>query len=159
MHTKPQKEHQWLEKLVGDWTYESEASMGPDKPAEILRGTETVRSIGGLWIVAEGKGECPGEGPGVTVLTIGFDPAKNRFIGTWVGSMMANMWIYEGSLDASGKKLALMTEGPSMSGDNKTIQYRDEIEWVDDNRRLLISSMQGDDGNWVSFMTSTYHRK
>ena len=25
---EPQKEHQWLQKLVGEWTYESEASWG-----------------------------------------------------------------------------------------------------------------------------------
>ena len=27
MHAEPQKEHQWLHKLVGEWTYESEAVM------------------------------------------------------------------------------------------------------------------------------------
>jgi hypothetical protein len=29
MHVQPQKEHQWLQKLVGEWTYEIEAMMGP----------------------------------------------------------------------------------------------------------------------------------
>ncbi len=24
MHAKPQKEHEWLQKLIGEWTYESE---------------------------------------------------------------------------------------------------------------------------------------
>jgi hypothetical protein len=32
MMAEPQKEHQWLEKLVGDWTYESEAPMGLTSP-------------------------------------------------------------------------------------------------------------------------------
>jgi len=46
MKTEPQKEHQWLQQLVGEWTYEGEASMGPDKPPEKFQGTESVRSIG-----------------------------------------------------------------------------------------------------------------
>ena len=29
---EPQKEHLWLKKLVGEWTYTSSASMGPDMP-------------------------------------------------------------------------------------------------------------------------------
>jgi hypothetical protein len=59
MNTEPQKEHQWLQKLVGEWTYETEAMMSPDQPPERATGTESVRSIGGLWVVGEGQGEMP----------------------------------------------------------------------------------------------------
>lgn len=48
LHTEPQKEHQWLQKLVGEWTYETDVTMGSDQPAEKATGTEQVRSIGGL---------------------------------------------------------------------------------------------------------------
>ncbi len=34
MNIEPQKEHQWLQKLVGDWTYEAEATMEPGQPPE-----------------------------------------------------------------------------------------------------------------------------
>ena len=56
MKTEPQKEHQWLQKLVGEWTYETEATMGPDQPPEKFKGTESVRSLGGLWILCRGSG-------------------------------------------------------------------------------------------------------
>lgn len=46
MKVEPRKEHQWLQQLVGVWTYESEAVMGPDKPMEKFKGRESVRSIG-----------------------------------------------------------------------------------------------------------------
>ncbi|MEH2083449.1 MAG: DUF1579 family protein [Nostoc sp.] len=46
MNTEPQKKHQWLQKLVGEWTYETEAMMSPDQPSERATGTESVRSIG-----------------------------------------------------------------------------------------------------------------
>ncbi|MDV2992493.1 MAG: hypothetical protein N4J56_002147 [Chroococcidiopsis sp. SAG 2025] len=44
MNTEPQKEHLWLQKLVGEWTYEIEVKMGADRPAEKSTGTESVRS-------------------------------------------------------------------------------------------------------------------
>ena len=37
MDTEPQQEHQWLHKLVGEWTHASEASSGPDQPPEKLK--------------------------------------------------------------------------------------------------------------------------
>jgi Protein of unknown function (DUF1579) len=42
MKTEPQKEHQWLQRLVGEWTYESECSMEPGKPPEKFEGSESV---------------------------------------------------------------------------------------------------------------------
>jgi Protein of unknown function (DUF1579) len=61
--TTPQREHRWLERFIGEWTSETEMSMEPGKPAEKCHGTDTVRSLGGLWILAEGQGEMPGGGP------------------------------------------------------------------------------------------------
>lgn len=95
----PQKEHEWLQKLVGEWTFEAEASMGPDKPAEVYRGAETVRPLGGFWTLGEGQGGMPDGTTGTTFMTLGYDPQKKRFVGTFIGSMMTNLWIYDGELD------------------------------------------------------------
>jgi hypothetical protein len=88
MKTEPQKEHQWLQKLVGEWTYECKASMEPGKPPEKLEGSESVRSLGGLWVVCEDRGGMPGAGMATTLMTLGYDPQKKQYVGTWVGSMM-----------------------------------------------------------------------
>ena len=45
MQAQPQKEHQWLQQLVGEWTFEGEA-IGPDQQAMRQTGTERVRSLG-----------------------------------------------------------------------------------------------------------------
>ena len=97
---KPQQEHQWLQRFVGEWTFEGEAAMEPGKPAETFKGTEIARPLGGLWILAEGQGEMPGGGPATTVMTLGYDPQKKRYVGTWVGSMRTYFWVYSGALDA-----------------------------------------------------------
>jgi hypothetical protein len=159
MKTEPQKEHQWLQQLVGEWTMEAEASMGPDKPPEKARGTESVRSLGGLWVLAEGQGEMPGGGPATTLMTLGYDPRTKRYVGTWIGSMMTYLWVYDGELDATGKVLTLSAEGPSMAGDGTMAKYRDVIEFVSDDHRELSSQVLGEDGQWQRFMTAHYRRQ
>jgi len=156
---EPQKEHRWLHKLVGEWTYEGEAMMGPDQPPHKSKGTERVRSLGDLWFVAEGEMEMPGGGHGITMMTLGYDPQKKRFVGTWLGSMMTNLWVYDGALDAAERVLTLDTEGPNMTVEGKTSKYKDVIEFKSDDHRVLTSHILGDDGKWQQFMTSDYRRK
>jgi hypothetical protein len=159
MKVEPQKEHQWLQRLVGEWTCEGEATMAPGQPPSKWKGTETVRSLGGVWILAEGQGEMPDSGSATTLMTLGYDPVKKRFVGTFIGSMMTHMWLYEGGLDAGGMILTLDTEGPNMAAEGKTARYKDIIEFKNDDHRLLSSEMLGDDGEWHRFMTATYRRK
>jgi hypothetical protein len=159
-----QKEHQLLQKLVGEWTSEGECVMEPGKPPTKMTGTESVRSVGGLWIVAEGSGEMPGGGPSTTIMTLGYDPQKKRFVGTFIGSMMTNMWVYDGSLDTSGNVLTLDTEGPQMGADGqmhegKLTKYKDIVEFKNDNERVLRSEMLGSDGKWTQIVSVTYRRK
>jgi Protein of unknown function (DUF1579) len=158
MKTEPQKEHRWLHKLVGEWTYEGEATMEPGKPAERFKGTESVRSLGGIWILAESQGEMPGGDAATMVLTLGYDPQKKRYVGTWIGSMMTHLWVYDGALDEAAKVLTLAAEGPDMAGTGKMAKYRDVIELDSDEHRVLTSHVLGDDGKWQRFMTSHYRR-
>ena len=159
MDIKPQKEHAWLQNLVGEWTSEMECVMGPDQPPIKNKGIESVRSIGGLWTMGEGSGEMPDGNKMTSMMTLGYDPQKQRFGGTFIASMMTHMWVYEGTLDAAGKVLTLDTEGPGMSGDGKMMKYKDIITFVDDDHRILTSRVQGDDGQWTEFMTAHYRRK
>jgi hypothetical protein len=158
--TTPQREHRWLERFIGEWTSETEMSMEPGKPAEKCHGTDTVRSLGGLWILAEGQGEMPGGGPVSMVLTLGYDPQRKRFVGTWIGSMMTHLWVYEGSLDAADRALTLETEGPSMAApESKMAKYRDVMEFKSNDHRVLTSHTLSEDGVWHQFMTVHYRRK
>lgn len=155
MMAEPQAEHRWLERLVGEWTSEAECMM---EPPETFRGTEIVRSLGGLWVLAEGHGDLPGGGAMTTVLTLGYDPAKQRYVGSFIGSMMTHMWLYQGRVD--GNILALETEGPDFTTDGKTMaRYVDSIEWIDDDNRVMRSRMQGRDGTWHDVMIARYRRK
>jgi hypothetical protein len=159
MQVEPQAEHKWLQKLVGQWTFEADCVMGPDQPATKHTGSERVRSVGGLWTLGEGRGEMPGGGEMTSYMTLGFDPAKKRFVGTFIASAMTHLWIYNGTLDTSGKVLTLDTEGPDFSGGPGMVKYQDIIELVSDDHRILKSRLQGPDGKWQDFMTVQYRRK
>lgn len=160
MQAAPQEEHRWLQQLVGEWTNEARMTMAP-KPAETCQGTESVRSLGGLWILAEGRGEVPGGGSVTMVMTPGYDPAQKRYVGTWVGSMMTHLWVYDGELDASGKVLTLNSEGPDMSpgaAPGKLARYKDVIEIKGADQRTLTSHCLDEDGTWQPFMSADYRR-
>lgn len=158
MKAEPQAGHHWLHKLVGEWTYEADCAMGPGQPRQRSTGSESVRSLGGLWTVGEGQGEMPGGGGATTIMTLGYNPQTKRFVGAFIASMMTHLWIYDGALDAAGHVLTLAAEGPSFAGDGTMAKYRDAIEFKSDDHRVLTSRVLGEDGTWSEFMTAHYRR-
>ena len=154
----PQKQHGWLTQLAGEWETEAEMVAAPGQPAVKCKGTETVRTLGGLWIVSEHKGEFMGT-PVNGQMTVGYDAKSKKYVGTWVCSACDHLWKYEGTVDESGKVLTLETEGPNPALGGKTSKMRDVMELKDKDTRILKSSILADDGQWVPFMTMTATRK
>jgi hypothetical protein len=157
LDAEPQAEHAWLHRLEGDWVSEA-ACVLPGQPPATFRGTESVRRLGELWILAEGEGDMPESGTMQTLLTLGYDPARQRYVGTFIGSMMTHLWRYEGT--RAGDVLTLDTEGPDvMVNDGSMARFQDIIELVDADHRTMTSRMLGKDGEWRQFMTARYRRK
>lgn len=149
---KPQPEHFALERMVGTWDVKS-SMTGPD-----ANWTETCRSLDGMWYVAEGEGDTPG-GWARTILTVGYDPEKGKYVGTWIGTMMGMLWTYEGDLSEDGKTLSLYTTGPDFEGTGKTVEYREQIVFEDDEHRLFTSATRQSDGSWKTFQDIHYTRQ
>ncbi len=148
--------HRWLEKLLGDWTVTSEMT-GPDgRPMPAW--TERVRTMYGVWVVAETDAAMPGGNRAATMMTLGYDGARGRFVGTWVGSMMDHMWVYDGVLDEARKILTLDTEGPDFGNPGRRARYQDIVTFVDDDVRTLTSRQQQPDGGWKQIMSADYRR-
>lgn len=154
---EPTKEHLWLSQMVGEWTVEMECVMGPDQPPMKSKGRESVRSLGGLWTLGEGSGEMPNGGTMTSILTLGYDPQKQKFVGSFVASVMTHLWIYEGTLDADGKTLTMDTKGPNMMGEGM-VPYQDLFTIESPDHRILSSRTPGPDGRWMTFMTAHYRR-
>ena len=155
---QPTPEHEWLLQLVGAWEFESECSMGPNQPPLKSSGKQTTRSLGSLWTLGEMENIGPDNQPMRSVITLGFDPIKQRFVGTFVASCMTHMWPYDGQLNDSRKILTLDSEGPSFTGDGTMAKYQDIVEIVDKDRHVLTSRFQNQDGTWTEFMRANYSR-
>jgi hypothetical protein len=153
MIEQPTDGHRWLERLLGEWTYEGQAGEQGNS-----NGRERVRTLDGLWYILEATGEPAGGGPEKSIMTLGFDPQTGRYTGTWIGSMMSKLWIYDGELDPSGRVLSLFSEGPSMDGSGATAKYKDVIEMVSDDHRTLKGHIETADGGWECITTTHYHR-
>ena len=156
MQASPEKQHLWLQKLVGQWTFETDASTPASEKAI---GTERVRQVGDLWVVAEGEGRMPDGNAATTLMALGYDPAKGRFVGTWIGSMMTHLWVYDGELDPAARVLTLQSEGPSMTGDGPLAKYQDIVEFMSDDHRVLTARSQAPGGAWQQLMMVHYRRK
>src|SRR5262245_16328553 len=111
---KPQKEHEWLQQFVGEWETDSEGVASPDGPTLKCTGTMKARMLGSFWAVSEYDNNVMGTTINA-IQTVGFDPEKKKYVGTWVDSAMHHMWKYEGTVDESGKNLTLEAEGPSFT--------------------------------------------
>lgn len=152
------EEHQWLQRLVGDWSVTTEARLGPDTDPVHTEGSESIRGIGNLWILAEGSAIADGQ-PFTSIFTIGYDPAQNAFVATWVDSVQTRMWSSTGSLDPTGTVLTLEAEGPSVGDPRQPGMYRETIEVLDDDHKVTTSSVQLPDGSWFEFARSDSRRK
>ncbi|WP_206085534.1 DUF1579 domain-containing protein [Massilia polaris] len=151
------EQHRWLQQLVGDWAYESTVAMGPGETDTTI-GMDRVKALGEFWIIAEAEGEFPGDGPAKMVITLGYDPLRERFTGTFIHSQMSYLWHYDGELDGTRRILTLESSGPAMDGSETTARYRDVMEIVDESRRLFSSYALREDGKWHEFMSARYTR-
>jgi hypothetical protein len=151
---KPGPEHDLLKKDVGNWDATVEMMMPPGPPS---KGTETnVLGPGGLWLISDFKSEmmgAPFQGHGV----MGWDPAKKKYVGTWVDSMSTGISVTESTYDPAAKTATGMIEGPGPDG--KPMQMKAVTQYQDDDTRVFTMYMKGPDGKEAPSMRITYKRR
>lgn len=155
---EPARGDAWLAQLVGKWDIEFKIYMEPDQPPAASAGTDTVRALGGNWIIAETETTMMG-GPYQGVMSLGYDSAQAMYHGTWIDSFGGHMWIYEGTLNDAGDTLTLRTEGPSLEVPGETAQYKEVIRITGDDSRTFNSYYESGDGSWVRIVTIEYERR
>ncbi|MEM0982913.1 MAG: DUF1579 domain-containing protein [Planctomycetota bacterium] len=159
MFTEPTDEHRWLMSMVGEWTFEHTCDAGVGEPPMKSFGREAVRAIGDLWIQAQMTGQLPGgEGEMTAYMTLGYDVRVGRYVGNWIGSPMAHMFVYEGGRNDGGNTLTLDTTGPSFEDPNTLVRYQDVIEIKSPNERRMHSQAEDGAGGWKRFMSGVYTR-
>ncbi|MEK1930465.1 MAG: DUF1579 domain-containing protein [Pararhizobium sp.] len=150
-------EHRWLEQLTGRWRVSFDMPATTGEQACEGAWLEETRSLGGAWIVSEATGIMPDGSKATNIMTLGYDPAKKRYVGSFVSSVMTYLWVYEGTLDETGTVLTLDCEGPDFAIGG-TARYQDIITIKDENTRNFSSRTQNADGTWKPVMSSDYKR-
>ena len=118
---KPTKEHEWLMGRVGTW----DATVSCPVMGEPTKGTETTKAFGEFTVTAEFKGTMMGQPfTGLSLMT--YDPTKKKYVSTWCDTMMPAIFVQEGTMDASGKKLTSTGKGANMEG--TVVEYTSVLE-------------------------------
>ncbi len=147
---KPGPEHEMLHKFAGDWDC-TVAFMGQESKA-----TAHSRVIlGGFWLVENFKGEfggAPFEGRG----TMGYDPVKKKYVGSWIDSMSPSLFVMEGEYDKDNKCFTETGEGPGQDG--KLMKMKNHYEFKDADTIVFTMYMVAD-GKYQEAFKITYHRK
>ena len=154
----PAKEHEWLQRLAGDWETELEVMTAPGQPPLKVKATETIRRIGQLWVLSEADTKPPAM-PFARALAVGYDTAKKKYVGTWVDSNSTHIGRYEGTTDAAGNTLTLEGEIPHPYDAVRMVKVREVIELKGPDEKVVTTSLQGDDGNWFPLVTAKAQRK
>ena len=154
---KPGPEHEHLKKAVGVWDATVEMSEAPGKPPSVSKGAETnTMTGGGLWLVTDfnaDMGGQPFEGHGIS----GWDPAKKKYVGTWVDSWSTGLGMSEGSIDPATKKETAWMDAPDMNG--KPVKLKMETVWNGDDERVFTMWSPGPDGKPYPGLKITYQRR
>jgi hypothetical protein len=148
---KPGPEHAQFKEWEGTWDATIKG-MGPES-----KGTATCKvGLNGLWLLEHFKGDfggMPFEGYGAT----SYDPAKKKYINTWIDSMVTSPMITEGTYDKAKKTLTMVGEMPMPGG--KTAKVTMTTVTKDTDTRIFTMNGPGPDGKVGEMFTIIYKRR
>ena len=153
---QPQKEHEWLKQLAGEWELDLNMTE-PGKDPMKAKGSESTRLLGAFWSIADVKASMM-DMPFGGHMTLGYSTEKKKYVATWIDSMGDYLWTYEGTLDPNGKTLTLETTGPCPLQGGKMTRFKEVIEIKDKDHRTFTSHVDFD-GKFVQMLVINYTRK
>ena len=113
--------------------------------AQALEPHQWLHRLRGEWIY-----EC-------TALRGGGEPSETAR-GHEIVRGLGELWVVCGAKGCLPGGARADTQGPSITAPDTLAHYRDIIEWLDDDHRVLTSQLLGRDGRWTPMMISHYHR-
>lgn len=135
---EPTDEHRLLQRNVGVWDVAGKIWMFPDQPPIEFTATDTVTAVGPFWIAAHFDSRLPTGEPGFSgVAQSGFDPAKGRFVSTWIGTIQPAMDLFEGTYDPAARVLRMESVGAGGGPYGPSTRFRSEEESISADERVF----------------------
>ena len=151
---KPNDEHSRLMATVGVW--DAEISMATPDGNTASTGVENVKKLGELWTVADFEYEfmgVPVQGHG----TMGYDPAKKKYIGTWVESGSPFISTLEGEYDEEKNAIVYKMQGKDPEGNDA--EYRIITAAQDDTHRSFELHAKIGEDEYMKVLTINYTKR
>jgi hypothetical protein len=153
---KPGPEHAVLKDQAGVWDATVESFMAPGQPPMLSKGTETGTMVGEFWLVSDFKTEMMGM-PFTGHGTLGYDPAKKKYVSSWIDSMTTTLSLGESDYDPATRTFTGWLDGLDYSGQPTKIKA--VTTWKDPTTRVFTMSLKGPDGKDMTAMRITYTRR
>ena len=153
---KPGPEHAVLKDQAGVWDATVESFMAPGQPPVLSKGTETGAMVGDFWLVSDFKTEMMGtpfNGRG----TMGYDPARKKYVSSWIDSMTPTLSLGESDYDPATRTFTGWLDGLDYAGQPTKIKA--VTVWKDPATRVFTMSLKGPDGKDMTAMRITYTRR
>ena len=148
---EPSAQHALLDRKVGSWDA-TMSMMGMENAARF-----ECRKLGELWTIGDYTGEFMGT-PFAGNEVWGYDPAKKKYVSTWVDAWSDRIMLFEGDYDEKTSTLAMWTEGKDIAT-GETIRERHDTKFVDADTWVFTMNHPGPDGKYAPVMTITYRRR
>jgi hypothetical protein len=152
----PTPEHMKLASQVGTWDAVMEYTEMDGAKAKTKGVSVRKQPLGAFWLIDTFKGNVMGQvfrGNGTT----GYDPAKKKYVGTWIDSLSPSIMVIEGNYDKSGKVLTMSGMGPGLDG--QPVMHRLVTTIKDANTHIFEMRVPDSDGKYRTTMTIRYTRR
>ena len=153
----PAPEHAEIRRKVGEWNVRCTYFMGGVGDPIEVDGRERGEMLGELWCNSRFEADMLGS-PLSGNASLGFDPVKKRFVGTWKDSATPFLYTFEGGFDAAASLL-------DMAGTNFDpvrrcpATYRSKVEFLSDDEHILNLSIDVPEGEPIKVLRYHYRRK
>ena len=129
--------------------------MSPDADPMVMPMTETNEKFGnGLWIMSNFEA-----GPFQGVGQFGYDPKKEKYVGTWVDNMSPHMSIMEGEYDKEKDQLIMFSKVHDAMT-NKEKFTKSVTEFTPEGGRMFTMYQRDDkEGEWAKAFEIKYEKK
>ena len=154
-YAKPGKEHERLQKMVGEWDVAVKSYEAPDKPVESKAVAKMETMLEGRFLRQTFEGEFGGRkftGVGIT----GYDNAQQKYTGVWIDNMGTGIMHLSGEYDEATKTTTETGVAATPLGE---MTFRMVTKEVNDDKFTFTMHMALPDGNEQLMMESTYTRK
>ncbi len=138
---QPTEHHKMILKGVGEWEGSMTMyGMGPEPMT--IPAKESVTALGQFW--TQSRFSCDFGGMAFEgSATSGYDPAKKKFVGTWIDNMSTSITVMEGDYDKKAGTLTMHYKGPHPAT-GEMVAHRNVSKFTDDTYSMEFFVGQGD---------------